>query len=167
MHPSRRVRLLAAGVHLSFVQISPVRDQIISFLRGSVSVSQIENILGTWCLAAHDIDKSVAGTALKSWIDVLTFTSGPRDQLLLDDAYLASLVSFIQRAILDPNGVYLYLNPPQPAAPAPLGKKDTTRKEEPADNTRSKADELEESDTDRKARLRIGGLGAIRRIVGS
>ncbi|KAG6877121.1 hypothetical protein C0993_010124 [Termitomyces sp. T159_Od127] len=165
VHPSRRVRLLAAGVHLSFVQISPVRDQILSHLRDSVSVSQIESILGTWCLAAHDIDKSVAGIALKSWIDVFTFASGQRDQLLLDEAYLPSLVAFIQRAILDPNGVYLYLNPPQPAAPVATGKKGTTRKEEAADTIRSKADELEESETDRKARLRIGGLGAIRRIV--
>ncbi|KAG6896299.1 hypothetical protein C0992_009252 [Termitomyces sp. T32_za158] len=165
VHPSRRVRLLAAGVHLSFVQISPVRDKILSFLRDLVSVSQIESILGTWCLAAHDIDKSVAGTALKSWIDVFTYVSGPRDQLLLDNTYLPSLVSFTQRTILDPNAVYLYLNPPQPAAPAPPGKKGMTRKEEPADTTRSKADELEESDTDRKARLRIGCLGAIRRIV--
>ncbi|KAG6865555.1 hypothetical protein C0991_001559 [Blastosporella zonata] len=164
VHPSRRVRLLAAAVHLSFVQISPIRDQLLSFLRDSASPSQIESILGTWYLAAHDIEKSVASTALKSWTDVITFASGPRDQLLLDDHYLPSLITFIQRATLDPNGIYMYLNPPPPAAPAPPTKKGV-RKEEP-EPPRSKAEELEESDTDRKARLRIGGLGAIRRIVG-
>ncbi|KAG6845000.1 hypothetical protein H0H87_001772 [Tephrocybe sp. NHM501043] len=164
VHPSRRVRLLAAGVHLSFIQISPVRDQILSFLRDSASASQIESILGTWCLAAHDIEKSVASTALKSWADVLTFNvSGQRDQLCIDDYYLSPLIAFVQRAILDPNGVYVYLNPPAPSAPAPPTKKGVRREEpEPA---RSKAEELEESDMDRKARLRIGGLGAIRRIV--
>ncbi|KAG5352362.1 hypothetical protein C0989_002683 [Termitomyces sp. Mn162] len=165
VHPSRRVRLLAASVHLSFVQISPVREHILSFLRDSASASQIETILGTWCLAAHDVEKSVAGIAFKSWIDVCTFVSGPRDQLLLDDTYLSPLVAFVQRTILDPNGAYVYLNPPQLVVPVPVGKKGVTRKEEPADTPRSKADEQEESDTDRKARLRIGGLGAIRRIV--
>ncbi|KAG6916946.1 hypothetical protein DXG01_004633 [Tephrocybe rancida] len=146
------------------VWISPVREQILSFLRNSASPSQIESILGTWCLAAHDIERSVASTALKSWADVLAFVPGQRDQLLLDEHYLPSLIAFIQRAILDPNGVYMYLNPPPPAPPAPPTKKGV-RRDEPEPALRSKAEELEESDTDRKARLRIGGLGAIRRIV--
>ncbi|KAG6830417.1 hypothetical protein H0H93_014034, partial [Arthromyces matolae] len=166
VHQSRRVRLLAAGVHLSFVQIPPVRDQMLSFLRDSASPSQIESILGTWCLAAHDVDKSVATIASNSWLDIFAFTSTTRDQLLLDDNYLSPLLSFIQRGILDPSGVHVYLNPPQPIAPVAPGKKGV-RKEEPEVSLRSKSEELEESEVDRNARLRIGGLGAIRRIVGN
>ncbi|KAF8056637.1 hypothetical protein FPV67DRAFT_646018 [Lyophyllum atratum] len=162
-HPSRRVRLLAAGVHLSFLQISLVRDQILFFLRETATPSQIESILGTWCLAAHDIDRSVSSTALKSWVDAISFESG-RDQIKLDERSLPSLLAFIQRAVLDPNGVHHYLNPAPPMTPM-LPTKKGARKEEPEVAARSKAEELEESEQDRKARLRISGLGAIRRII--
>ncbi|KAF5380135.1 hypothetical protein D9615_006188 [Tricholomella constricta] len=165
IHPSRRVRLLAAGAHLSFLQISPVRDQILLSLREIAPPSQIESILGTWYLAAHDIDKSVSSAALKAWVDTISFDSG-RDHLVLDDRFLPPLVAFIQKTILDPNGVYLYLNPAPPKAPLPPPKKGS-RKEDPEAASRSKSEELEEDDQDRKARLRISGLGAIRRIIGA
>ncbi|KAG6811117.1 hypothetical protein H0H92_008917 [Tricholoma furcatifolium] len=145
------------------VWISPIRHHILSFLRDSASATQLECILGTWCLAAHDIEKQVAMTALKSWVEAIGLVSGQEDKVHLDGDNLSSLVAFIQRAILDPNGVYTYLNPAPPVAPSPPTKKGI-RKEEP-ETTRSKAEESEESDTDRKARLRIGGFGAIRRIV--
>ncbi|KAG5637584.1 hypothetical protein H0H81_004035 [Sphagnurus paluster] len=163
IHPSRRVRLLAIGVHLSFLQIPPVRDQVLFCLRETAAPSQIESILGTWYLAAHDIDRSVATTALRSWTETISFSSTP-ERLILDDRLLSSLLLFIQRTTLDPTGVYLYLNPAPPAAPAPPPKKGA-RKEDSEAAPRSKAEELEESDQDRKARLRVSGLGALRRII--
>ncbi|RDB18704.1 E3 ubiquitin-protein ligase listerin [Hypsizygus marmoreus] len=167
VHPSRRVRLLAAGVHTSLLQISPIRDQILFFLRETASSSQIESILGTWCMVAHDIDRAVSATALKSWTTTVSLdpTQDQTRHLLLDDRFLQSFIPFIQRAILDPNGIYLYLNPPAPVAPPPPGKKGAVRKEDPELAARSKAEELEEDEQDRKARLRVGGLGAIRRIL--
>ncbi|GLB39355.1 putative ring finger [Lyophyllum shimeji] len=163
VHPSRRVRLLAAGVHLSFLQISPVRDQILFFIRETASPSQIESILGAWCLAAHDIDRSVSSVALKSWEDAISFES-EQDRVILDDRSLPSLVSFIQRATLDPNEVYNYLNPAPPVTPVPPPKKGV-RREEPEVAARVKVEDMEESEQDRKARLRISALGAIRRII--
>ncbi|KAG5641970.1 hypothetical protein DXG03_003844 [Asterophora parasitica] len=166
VHPSRRVRLLAAGAHLSFLQIPPVRDQILLFLREIVSPPQVESILGTWYLAAYDIDKSVSSAALKAWGNAVSFDNSGKDQLALDSRLLSSLVAFIQRTILDPSGVYLYLNPAPPAPPPPPIKQGA-RKEVPEAASRSKLDELEEDEQDRKARLRVGGLGAIRQITGA
>ena len=68
MYHSRRVRLLTAGIHASLFQIHTIRDQILLFFHETASPSQLETILGTWCIAAHDIDRSVASTALNSWV---------------------------------------------------------------------------------------------------
>ncbi|KAG6901384.1 hypothetical protein C0995_012648 [Termitomyces sp. Mi166 len=127
VHPSRRLRLLAASVHLSLVQLDPVRDHLLFLLPDSPN---LETLIGTWSIAAHDIDKQVSATALKSWLDVFTTT----------ESHLPPLIAFVHRTILDPRAVYTALNPIQP-------------------------DEHEESDTDRKARLRVGALGAVRRII--
>lgn len=166
MHPSRRVRLLAASVHHSLLQIPPIREQIHYFLREAASPSQIEGILGTWCIAAHDVDRSVSVMALKSWTDAISFDSQQnQNNLLLDSHFLPTLISFIQRTILDPDGAYFHLNPSPPVAPAPQRK--GIRQEDLDVAARSKAEEVEEEEQDRKARLRVGGLGALRHILGT
>ena len=166
VHHSRRVRLLTAGIHLSLLQIPQIRDQIFFFLRETASVSQIENVLGTWCIASHDIDRSVASTSSKSWINAID-----PNNLDLDERFLPPLIAFIKRTILDPNGVYAYFNPAQPpAAPTPPPKKGPRRDERREDSepgARSKAEDLEENEHDRKARLRVGAFGAVKRILGA
>ncbi|KAF9556293.1 hypothetical protein CPC08DRAFT_820566 [Agrocybe pediades] len=160
INPSRRIRFLAASLHSTLLQIPPVREQIVFFLRESASTSQLENVLGTWCLATHDVDRSVASTASRSWKELAeTLNAMPHVDV------------FVQRVILDPSQVYVHLNPqpPPPPPPAPgknRGKAQPHRKEE-EEVSRSKQDEQEESEQDRKARLRIGGLGAARWILSS
>ncbi|KDR72553.1 hypothetical protein GALMADRAFT_752797 [Galerina marginata CBS 339.88] len=180
VNPSRRIRFLAASLHSSLLQIPPVREQILYFLGETASTSQLENILGTWCLATHDVDRSVSAAASKSWKETIltesTEGSSPTKHLLLNDQLRSSLKVFVQRVVLDPGGVYAYLNPSPPPAPASVasmkrgsGKASavsTPRRDDGDQTPRSKQDEQEESEQDRKARLRIGALGAARWLIG-
>jgi hypothetical protein len=131
----------------------------------------------------------VATTALKAWKETVFSLSESKegssssgDQLVLDDSFLSSIGAFVQRTALDPAGIYEYLNPPPPIAATggdlpwkkgkgqPSGKLSaaaTPRKDDSGTLTpRSKTDEQEESEQDRKARLRISALGAMRWIFG-
>lgn len=173
------------SLHASFLRIPALRDQILFFLREAASPSQIESILGAWSLAAYDVDRAVAATALKAWKDAILSpsevaegSSSSGEQLVLDDNFLSSIGAFVQRTVLDPSGIYEYLNPLPPiatASPFPPGKKGQPRGKSSAVATprkddsdmltpRSKTDEEEEDEQDRKARLRISALGAVRWI---
>jgi hypothetical protein len=187
VNSSRRVRLVAASLQSSLLQIAHVRDQILLFLRETASSSQVENILGTWCFASHDVDRSVATIAFKTFKETVVTTPTSADDslslsnlLLLDDSTRSSLTSFIQRATLDPGAVYLYLNPIAPPVPPPVVRPYQSKKgsakgsyvssptgDDGGDQTpRTKVDEQEESEQDRKARLRIGAFGAAKWILG-
>lgn len=93
-------------------------------------------------------------------------TSGPsEDKLVLDEALFPRVWDFVQRTLLDPGGVYLYLNPPATAAPTPTpsrrgsGRGTPVRRDDEA-LLRPKSEEDEEDELDRKARLRVGAFGA-------
>ncbi|KAF8624962.1 hypothetical protein AX15_005604 [Amanita polypyramis BW_CC] len=171
LHSSRRIRALTTAFHASLLQISPVRDQMLLFLRESASTSQIESILGTWCMAAHDVDRLVYNIASKSWNDITIVTADTQAQglLRLENGLLEPIISFIQNAALNPLGVYTYLNPAPPIAPPPPIHKRSGGRPSPApvrkgeeQSSRSKTDEIEESEPDKKARIRCGAIGAIR-----
>ena len=187
INPSRRIRLVSATLQSSFLQIKEVNDQFVFFLRETASSSQLENILGALLLASQDVDRPVAAIVSKVWENVIAATSrtayGPSSSLKrisLDDTTRSSLTSFIQRAVLDPNGIYTLFNPVAPPAPSlvvhPFQSKTgslngsqvpTPRKDDGGDQTpRSKIDEQEENEEDRVARLRIGALGALRWLLG-
>lgn len=103
-----------------------------------------EAVLGTWFMAAHDIDSSVRLQASKSW-------------KAYHNSALEPPLSFIQRVILDPTGVYTELNPVQ-ATVALLPNKTT--------DVAPSREIDEEDEKDRNARLRIGALGALSQILG-
>ena len=137
----------------------------------------MENILGTWCLATHDIDRLVSTAASKSWNEVILTKepSSTTNHLLLTEDLFSSLDVFTQRVALDPSGVFVSLNPLPPPVPPPVatsskksgGKVSTPRKDDGDQTPRSKADEQEESEQDRNARLRIAALGAACWVLGS
>ncbi|KAF5340217.1 hypothetical protein D9611_007972 [Ephemerocybe angulata] len=171
LHPSRRVRALTASLHASLLQIAPVREQLFFFLKETASTSQAESILGSWCVAANDVDRTVATAAMKSWKDAIGDKPG---QFKLEDSFQTALVEFVQRIALDPAGIYAYLNPVQPSVtPMPQSRKGSGRstpavqpkKDNPEQLLRSKLEESEEEEQDRKARLRFGALGALKWIL--
>jgi hypothetical protein len=105
-----------------------------------------------------------------------------------------AVFAFVQRAIMDPLEVYNYLNPP-PTSTAPTppvsanvktqrfvagGKGGAVSKQrqladaivaarrtgDEEEHIRSKTEAFDESEVDRKARLRIGGLGGLKWFLG-
>ncbi|KAI0371298.1 hypothetical protein BV20DRAFT_1035310 [Pilatotrama ljubarskyi] len=165
LHPSRRIRLLAVGLHTSLLQIPDLRTEIFFQIREVATSDHAESILGAWCLAVHDVDRQVSSYARESWTRYVSTTQTSGDKLLLDEALFPRVWEFVQRTLLDPGGVYLYLNPPQPAMPTPApsrkgsGRGTPVRKDDET-SARPKADEDEENEQDRKARLRVGAFGA-------
>jgi E3 ubiquitin-protein ligase listerin len=166
LHPSRKLRLLAAGLHISLVHIHPIRDAMLLFLRETASQDQLESILGAWCLASHDVERPVAIEASKSWADAFSHPLAQNSTL--------TLLAFVQRTLMDPLGVYLYLNPVPVDIPLsqthPKGTHRSPaliRRDTPESSTRAKVEGDEEDEQDRKARLRIGAFGAIKWILGA
>jgi len=186
INPSRRIRLAAVTLQSSFLQIQEVHDQLLFFLRETASSSQLENILGAFFLASNDVDRSVAAISSRVWEKIAVSISknaagsSSAKRISLNDTTRSLLTSFIQRAALDPNGVYTSFNPVAPAAPSLMGhshqpkkgsvkgsQAPTPRRDDGGDETpRSKIDEQEESEQDRTARLRIGALGALKWLLG-
>ena len=170
------MRLLAVTLHTSLLHIEDIRDHIISFLRDTAPQHQCESVLGTWCLAAHDIDRQVSAIALKSWTEAISISHGDRMQKwMLGNDTLTNFLSFIQRAALDPAALYAYLNPVPPSVPPTPPRRVPGRpsplpiikKEDMELSHRSKGEDEVEGEQDRKARLRVGAFGVLKWIVGA
>lgn len=149
-------------------------------------------------MCSRDIDRQVSSYARRSWnncifiplsssptsvksTESVTETAKERDEskLVLEGEFVTGLLSFVQRAVIDPTGLYLYLNPtqatvgPQVQTGAGSGRSARGRgqiqvkREEPVEvEVERKVEIDEESETDRRARLRIGGLGVLQYLMG-
>jgi hypothetical protein len=172
------------------LRIPQVHSAILFHLREVASVEDEEYVLGTWLLASYDVDRQVSALVRRTWTDfVVLNTSGStstsndktQDKLRVSSKLLNTLLSFVQRAIYDPLSAYTYINPPPPApAPPPQqsgpkkgpartqGKTVSvpTKKKEVEEEPR-RGDEEEERAEDRKARVRVGGLGALGWFLGT
>lgn len=205
VHSSRHVRLPAISVHSNLLKIPEVRNQILFHLKETATSDEVESVLGSWCVLAHDAEKSVSGVGKEAWDSFVRYPSAAAEarqqtsnsnekHFRLDAASKSTLFRFVQRTVLDPLGVFAYLNPlPASTVPTPPdtntknrkpggGGKGTAaskqqqlaaaiaavRKEatEVGEPERSKMDEHDESESDRKARLRISGLGGLRWFFG-
>ncbi|KAL0570451.1 hypothetical protein V5O48_011508 [Marasmius crinis-equi] len=171
IHPERRIRFQTVTLHDLMLQIPAVREQIVFSLTESLDEDQISSIIGAWCIAMHDVERLVSNAAGEPWRRL--FEALPSDKI---PGIIQSLQSFVQRACLDPNGTYMYLNPPAPVAPpppqsskknvgGPAGRLYNSRSETPDGESRSRADDVEENEQDRVARIRVGALGAIRWLL--
>ena len=191
LHPSRRLRVLALTVHAEILRAEPLRTQLLFHLREVASAEQVECILGSWCMAARDAERHVALVAQRSWdAHVLLLPSAPtptdadQDALVLDDTQMTALLAFAQRALLEPLALHAYLNPVQvpvdivvprtvrgrPVPPHAVAAASPTRRagDENGGSPRARGGESEEeSEADRKARLRIGALGVLQWVLGA
>lgn len=109
------------------------------------------------------------------WSDFVRLGTPANGQLGVASSQLNAILSFVQRAAMDPAGTYTYINPPPPAyvpppaAAARKGGKPQARPPPPPkyeEEPRARGDEEEELPQDRHARLRIGSLGALGWIAG-
>jgi E3 ubiquitin-protein ligase listerin len=188
LHSSHRLRALALSAHADILRVEQLRIQMFFYLREIASAEQVECILGSWCMATRDAERQVAQVAQRSWdahisLDADSDTAAhvaekEEKRLVLDGAQRAALLLFLQRALLDPLALHAYLNPVQvpvevvvPRAirgrpvPTPVVAAQTRRTDSELSG-RVKGESEEESETDRKARLRIGALGALQGILG-
>ncbi|KAF9818038.1 hypothetical protein IEO21_02999 [Rhodonia placenta] len=178
LHPSRRIRLLAVGLHSSLLHLPRVlTDALLYAITDGVSSDNAEYIIGAWCTAAHDVDRQVSLLARQSWVRSVSLSSAvPEQKLLLEGALLQQLWGYTHRTLLDPSGVYAYVNPPQAVAHPPSvhqGRRGSGRapptpvrkdRDEEA-SARARTEEEEENELDRNARLRIGACGAAEWII--
>lgn len=178
LHPSRRVRQLAVNLHVALLGLPSLGEEVAVLLSEGTSSDYADFILGSWLLTSYDIDRQVSVAARGAWNAYIALRSTGQSSsstsiLTLDSATSSSLWEFVQKVLLDPSGVYLQVNPPQRAVPisAPQSRKGSgkntpvpNRTEEPL--TRAKADEEEENEADRKARMRLSGFGALEWMLG-
>ncbi|KXN85569.1 E3 ubiquitin-protein ligase listerin [Leucoagaricus sp. SymC.cos] len=138
IHPSRRVRLLAASVHANLLKVTEVRERLLFYLTETATSEEVESVLGSWCVLVHDVEKSVGNAAKEAWNSFIQNPSSsarPGQQehsvetpsvkhLVLDATFKNAIFGFVQRTAMDPL-------------------------------------EFDESEIDRSARLRISGLGGL------
>ncbi|KAF9226338.1 hypothetical protein BS17DRAFT_807138 [Gyrodon lividus] len=138
-HPARRLRHLSASLQLSILRLTPARESFIAWANDIASQDELETVLGTWAMLAHDTDRGVAGIGIKSWAEVVSTTpnlgsdtqSQPCDgsisqlqhvqsqlKFILAPRIIISLFTFAHRTVLDPQGLHMYLNPGPVATPA-------------------------------------------------
>ncbi|KAI0341369.1 hypothetical protein BDW22DRAFT_1358876 [Trametopsis cervina] len=176
LHPSRRIRSLAVTLHASLLKLpSPVPDQLFVFLRDVADADQAEHIIGTWCMTAFDVDRQVAAAARNSWNKFTSLVTNVQagaagKGLQLSEEKLHQLWDLVLRVLLDPGGVYLYINPPAPVVPPPPSQRRGAARTQPVVNDdeasgRNKGEEDEEEERDRNARLRISAFGAAEWIL--
>ncbi|KAF7291984.1 Delta-9 fatty acid desaturase protein [Mycena indigotica] len=143
VHPLRRIRQLTTNIHAILLRFELLRPSLID--------DAPELVSGTWALAAHDIDRSVASVASASRIK---------------PSETSSLYAFAERTLLHPDALYTELNPLPPAPPPSTTiKRPTGVAPQPIQPPRIKADESEESEPDRRARLRISAFGLLKHLL--
>ncbi|KAJ3872691.1 hypothetical protein F5051DRAFT_148142 [Lentinula edodes] len=184
LHASRRIRLAATNIHRSLVNMPTILEHI--KLQLDADGSESADVIGVWALASQDLDPAVASSASESW-----------RKFVGASLYKAKILTYAQRAIVDPGALYAYLNPSPLRTPtsAPMphnkltgnqktqthskgakgkttpvkGKSAPSTPKTPTGNPDAKQlqgfddpplDSLE-TDTDRDARLRVSGLGAL------
>ncbi|KZS97217.1 hypothetical protein SISNIDRAFT_482151 [Sistotremastrum niveocremeum HHB9708] len=159
LHQSRRLRLLASGLHTSLLALPRINSRVVSALRDGDFVDGVETFIGAWCMAVHDIDRQVAIQARKSW-NMISISN--------DDGIIRPLLAFLRESFFDPEVVYNRLNPPR--VPGTVNSSRATSKagtpmpdDEPS--LRAKGENEEEEEADRHARLRFGALGSLRWVL--
>ncbi len=75
LHYSRRIRLQAADLLTAYLRIPELLLRFIHVLRGGGTPTEIEQLVGSWCMATQDMDRQVSLSARKSW-NLLFLTLG-------------------------------------------------------------------------------------------
>lgn len=164
LHHSRRIRLLSGELHTLLLTLPGIKTQLFTLIRDLEEERQ-ETVIGSWCLIIHDVESQVSLAALPSWEDNFGPGVDPgSDGALLVREVIPALISFIRQTIFDPLGVYSVVNPIQPSIvtkPAKKGARPQPQVQEPLEPPADAEQEAE-----RKARVRAGGLGSVKYLLG-
>ncbi|KAG8216452.1 hypothetical protein J3R82DRAFT_6559 [Butyriboletus roseoflavus] len=126
-HPARRLRHLAVSLHLSLLRLNSAREALLAWTSEIASPGELETLLGTWAMLAHDMDRGVTTVGMRAWADFITTTPSPvadihhaspqtertrtQPKLTLNPPLLNSLLKFVHRTVLDPQALHSTLNP--------------------------------------------------------
>ena len=166
LHHSRRIRLLSGGLHALLLALPGIKTQLFTSIRDLEEERQ-ETVIGSWCLLCHDIESQVSLTALPSWEENFGPGVNPGSEgALLIQATAPALISFIRQTIFDPLGAYSVVNPIQPS----IDMKPTKKGARPQPRVQGLPETPpvdEELEAERKARVRAGGLGSMKYVLGT
>ncbi|KAJ7753865.1 hypothetical protein B0H16DRAFT_1834151 [Mycena metata] len=140
VHPARRVRLLTAQIHAALLARELLHPLLI---QDTPSLARC-----AWVLAGHDVDRGVAGVAAAARV--------PSDS--------PEILALLESALLTPDVLYAQLNP-QPVHLPERAVKARPTGVAPQRSERGKGEEGDESAGDRRARLRIAALGALKWVL--
>lgn len=174
MHPSRRIRDLAAIIQALLINLPHVKSEIVAFVDHQGSESDITRVLGCWCLSRWDVDKYIASQARTSW-DRTIRLEGPKriaeedvDKTLyvyLNTSRMASdLLPFLITCVMDPSATFLALYPSSSNPPPPNFRGNHSHLKVPAVSKATgepRAEEEQEPLEDRNARIRTSALHAL------
>lgn len=153
-------------------------------IRDVLETSQREIVLAAWCLSAFDVDRSVTREANRSWSRCVKWITpsaegGNEGQSILaleSDELANALSDLLCQTLLDPYAFYTTVFPAVHQVEQPLpqhGRRmpvrlpsqgETISRDEEAPR---RAEAEEENEDDRKARLRVGSLGALKWLIGA
>ena len=141
-----------------------IKTQLFALIRDLEEERQ-ETVIGSWCLIIHDIESQVSSAALPSWEGNFGPGVDPGSEgALFIREITPALISFIRQTIFDPLGVYTVVNPIQPSIDTKPAKKGTRLQPRVQEPPEPSADA--EPEAERRARLRAGGLGSMKYILG-
>lgn len=170
LHSSRRIRLVTASLHHYLLADALNRAEFISQLLGT-DTQQSETLIGSWCLAACDLDRHVSREARKSFDEILTWparsdSEAEPGKLNLSDLLATSLADFLAKTILNPSALYtlIYASPVIPANLPQLSDKHTSSTD--GNTTPRRAEAEEETTEEMQSRFRIGALGGTKWFLG-
>ncbi|KIM32748.1 hypothetical protein M408DRAFT_186029 [Serendipita vermifera MAFF 305830] len=196
LHPSRRVRFLAATIQASFLEVPILRDSLWAFMKNSMVITRLEGYYGAWMISAHDIDRQVSQVAQTTW-NLALQSFGPTrdgsDGSDTDREFIPQLESFLLHAIMHPQSLYTGFYPasatghqahPASGSQSPnipddasiTDRGDATRIKQAKAQGSAAGDALErvrigeseeERATDRDARIRIAALAALKSHIDS
>ena len=139
------------------------------FLNETASSSAAHDIIGSWCIAVHDVDKQVSIQARRAWkLAIVIAPEGSTSEAayVLEEQALDDLAAFAGQCLFDPQKLYLDLNPLLKAQNAESSRNGQNVQVADDDTTfRSKLEE-EESEDDRKSRIRVSAIGILRWFLG-
>lgn len=142
-----------------------IKTQLFTLIRDLEEERQ-ETVIGSWCSLSHDVESQVSTTALPSWEENFGPGANPDTEgVLLIRVTAPALISFIRQTIFDPLGAYSVVNPIQPSIdtkPAKKGAKFQPQIQGPPEIPPTD----EELEVERKARVRAGGLGSMKYVLG-
>ena len=156
-----------------------VRSAIVFYIRETASASQSEAILGSWCLSSWDIDRTVSREASRSWSKTIQWKQDNASSnlpilALEDDGLAEGVANFACESLLAPDSLYLAIFPPathsipsnSPSARRVPGRQTNVFRDSGNEESQRKSELDEESEDDRRARLRVSSLGSLKWLLG-